>query len=323
MLWLLMALAFDTTLAFRVPVAPGESLQVVTAGAGESIVLIPGLIGSAYGYRHVVDLLVAEGYRAVVIEPLGLGGSSRPKDADYSLTAQADRIAATMDSLGVDSAVVVAHSIGGAMGFRLAYRHPRHVRALISLEGGPAEAATSSGFRRAMALTPLLKLLNGTKIVRGHARKELKAASVDSSWVTDTVIDGYTADAVAHYHETLDAFKGMAQSHEPEPLVDNLSAIQAPVLMLVGRQPHQSMPPAEQIALLVERVPAFAVDSLDGTGHFIQEERPDAVVAAVRRFAPPGRPCAGEDGNVASRPAGPACTSQHPLRARQREPRHR
>src|SRR3989449_4787775 len=119
-----------------VPVAPAESLSVETAGRGDPVVLIPGLFGSAFGFRKVVPLLVAAGYRTIVIEPLGVGASARPEKANYSLTAQADRIAAVLDSLHVRGALVLAHSIGGSEAFRLAYPRAELLGALLSTHGG-------------------------------------------------------------------------------------------------------------------------------------------------------------------------------------------
>src|SRR5205809_4094456 len=113
-----------------VPVAPAESLSVEATGRGDPVVLIPGLFGSAFGFRKLVPLLAQAGYRAIVIEPLGIGSSARPEKANYSLTAQADRIAAVLDSLGVRGALLIAHSIGGSEAFRPAYRRP-------DLEKGP------------------------------------------------------------------------------------------------------------------------------------------------------------------------------------------
>src|SRR2546422_1504920 len=46
--------------------------------------------------------LFRSGYRAIVIEPLGVGNSGRPEHADYSLTAQADRIAGVLGPPRVD-----------------------------------------------------------------------------------------------------------------------------------------------------------------------------------------------------------------------------
>ena len=114
-----------------VPVAPAESLSVETTGRGDPVVLIPGLFGSAYGFRKLVPLLVDAGYRTIVVEPLGVGASARPEKANYSLTAQADRIAAVLDSLHVRNALVLAHSIAGSEAFRLTYRRPDLVGTVV------------------------------------------------------------------------------------------------------------------------------------------------------------------------------------------------
>src|SRR5438128_2882142 len=154
-MWLLTVLLLaDTSRAFSMTLAPAESLWVTVEGAGDPVVLIPGLFGSAFGYRRVLPGLVDAGYRTIVIEPLGIGTSARPEHADYSLTAQADRVAAALDRLGVGDAIVVAHSVGAAIAYRLAYRRPDLVRGVVSLDGGPAEAATTRGFRRAIQLAP-------------------------------------------------------------------------------------------------------------------------------------------------------------------------
>src|SRR5207247_10993146 len=120
-----------------VPVAPTESLSVETAGRGAPVVLIPGLFGSAFGFRKLVPLLVGAGYRTIVIEPLGVGASARPEKANYSLTAQADRIAAVLDSLHVRNALVLSHSIARSELLRLIYRRPDLCRGLFWVEAGP------------------------------------------------------------------------------------------------------------------------------------------------------------------------------------------
>src|SRR2546430_10081616 len=172
------------------------ALPILT-GTGDPVVLVPGLFGSAFGYRAVIPLLTDAGYRAIVVEPLGIGSSARPEHADYSLTAQADRIAAALDRLGVRHAVVVAHSLGASMAFRLAYRRPDLVAGIVSLDGGPAEAAATRAFRRAMKLAPWIRVFGGVKLIRKKIRGQLIKASGDSSWVSEQVVDGYTA-AAAH-----------------------------------------------------------------------------------------------------------------------------
>src|SRR5260370_10599525 len=147
-----------------VPVAPAESLSVETSGRGAPVVLIPGLFGAAYGFRKLVPLLVDAGYRTIVIEPLGVGASARPEKANYSLTAQADRIAAVLDSLHVRNALIMAHSIGGSQAFRLAYRRPGLVRRLLSIQGGPTEKANTPAVQRALRLAPWIQPFRGMRL---------------------------------------------------------------------------------------------------------------------------------------------------------------
>src|SRR5437867_2188495 len=138
-MWMLaVVMLADSARAFPVIVAGAESLQVTVAGpdGGTPVVLIPGLFGSAFAYRRVIPPLAAAGDRVIVIEPLGVGSSGRPEHANYSLTAQADRVAAALDALGVTRAVVVAHSTSASIAYRLAYRRGDLVRAIVSLEGG-------------------------------------------------------------------------------------------------------------------------------------------------------------------------------------------
>jgi len=240
------------------------------------------LFGSAYGYRKVLPLLAHAGYRAIVIEPLGIGASARPERADYSLTAQADRIAAALDDLGVGAAVVVAHALGASIAYRLAYRRPDLVRGIVSLDGGPAEAATTPGFRRALRLAPWIKLFGGVRLVRKKIRHNLIAVSDDTSWVSDEVVDGYTSGAARDLNATLKAFLAMARAREPERLAPHLAEIRCPVRLVVGTTPHESGVSPAEVTALAGALRAFAVDSVARAGHFVQEEQPEAVVRALR-----------------------------------------
>lgn len=257
-------------------------MQVSVTGRGQPVLLIPGLFGSRFGFRHVVPLLTGAGYRVIVVEPLGIGSSARPEDGDYSLTAQAGRIAAVLDSLNVRDVIVVAHSLGASMAYRLAYRRPELVRAIVSLEGGPAEAAATPSFRRAMRFVPWIKLFGGIRRIRGTIHNRLVAASGDTSWVTDSVVNAYTAGAAADLDGTLKAFLRMADAREPERLAPRLGEIRCPVRLLLGTAPHESGVPPKDVELLRTSLSSFSVDSVVGSGHYIQEEQPAAVVAAVR-----------------------------------------
>ena len=237
MLFLLLALTqADTARTVRIQVAPAETLSVTMVGEGPAVVLIPGLFGSSYGFRHVMAQLDSAGYRAVGIEPLGMGSSSRPEDVDYSLTAQSDRIAAAMDTLGIDRAVLVGHSLGASVAMRAAYRHPELVRGIVSLEGGPGETATTKSFRTWMRFAPVARMLDVRGMMRQTLYREMMTASFDDSWVTDTVVQAYTIGLTRDYRATIRAYQGMARSDEPESLRDHLGSIRCPVVLLARRR---------------------------------------------------------------------------------------
>src|SRR6266581_123720 len=95
----LLAGSVDSAIVRDIEVAPGETIRTTSVGAGQPLVLIPGIFGAAFGYRTITGPLVARGYRCIVVEPLGYGWSGHPKEADYSFTAQTERVGRALDQL--------------------------------------------------------------------------------------------------------------------------------------------------------------------------------------------------------------------------------
>lgn len=246
--------------------------------------MIPGLFGSAFGFRSLAPQLAQAGHRTIVIEPLGIGWSSRPEKADYSLTAQADRMAAVLDSLGERGAIVIAHSVGGSIALRLAYRRSDLVAGLVSLEGGPAETVASPGFRTIMRFAPLMGMLGGVHTLRTQVYRILVAASEDAGWITDSVVYGYTAGAASDLGGTLSAFRAMSNARETDQLAGRLREIRGPVRLVVGATKHGGEVSSADVKTLRDALRSFAVDSVAGVGHFVHEERPAAVMASVERL---------------------------------------
>ncbi|HLU25254.1 MAG TPA: alpha/beta hydrolase [Longimicrobiales bacterium] len=260
-------------------------MAVTDVGSGPAIVIVPGLLGATFGFRKVIGELAAAGHRVIVVEPLGTGSSDRPEGADYSLTAQADRIGAVLDTLGVREAVVVGHALGGAMVYRLAYRRPELVRAVVSINGPPAERAGTPGLGFALRFAPVMKIFGGADRARRKIRDGLVESSADPAWVTDEVLDGYTVPFAADLSGTMRALRAMGSAREPEPLEPNLPRIGAPVCLLYGAAPEGGALKTEEIERLGRLIPRFGAVRVEGAGQYIQEERPEEVVAAVRSLA--------------------------------------
>jgi pimeloyl-ACP methyl ester carboxylesterase len=274
--------SLDSGVVRQIEVAPGEILHTTIIGSGEPVVLIPGIFGGAFGYRKIIGPLVERGYRCIVIEPLGYGRSSYPERADYSFTAQTERVGRALDSLGVHSALFIANSTGASIAFRLAISNPALVRGVLSIDGGPAESAGTPGMKKAFRMGGFItKLAVNESKLRHDVRAEILKNSGDTSWVTKKVIREYTAGQAVDVDGAIDALRSMSKSKETTSLHDQLDDIQVPVRLLVGGVPHPSGVKQVERDLLADRIPDFALDSVPGSGQYVHEEQPEAVLKAL------------------------------------------
>jgi len=282
---LLMAAPLDSAVVQDIQVGNGEMLRTTSMGSGQPIVLVPGIFGGAFGYRKITGSLASAGYRIIVVEPLGYGSSSHPKNADYSFEAQTGRVAKTLDQLGVKGALVVAQSSGAAIAFRLAIQRPDLVRGLLSIDGGPAESAATPGMKKAFKFGGgLVKFAMDESKLRHDVRREIIRNSGDTTWVTDAVVRGYTAGPAADLDGSIDAFHQMAKSKETVSLADRLDRCTAPVVLLLGTVEHPAEVTDDQQQLLQQKLRHFSAERISGAGQYIQEEQPGAVLAAVARL---------------------------------------
>ncbi len=270
-----------------VSLGSGETIRTTTIGDGaQPVVFIAAIFGGAFGYRHLTGPLSELGFRCIVVEPLGFGFSSHPNKADYSFTAQTDRIGQVLDTLGVTHAILVAQSTAGSIALRLAYRRPDLVRGVLSIDGGPAETPATPGLKRSLKYGGFLTKLFVTKgMLHGKVKSEMVANSGDTTWVTEYVVDEYTAGQAADVDGTIDGLRRMSKVNEPESLSARLHETQVPVRLLVGTAPHKSSVKDDEIALMTSQIPDFSVELVAGSGQYIHEEQPAVVLAAFSKLA--------------------------------------
>lgn len=262
-----------------------ESLHVEVFGSAPDVVLITGLLGVADAFHELAVELEVRGHRSLIIEPLGVGTSSRPKRADYSLTTQAERVAAVLDSFGVRRALVVGQGVSAAIAYRLAASRPDLVRNVVALEGGAPATAGTPSLARALRFAPLLRLFGGRNRVRHIFERQLKEASFDPSWVTDAVVDAYARGPLHDLGATIRAYRAMNRAREPVPVREVLDRIACPVLLLRG---EMGRVPASEVELVRRHVAMVVVRQIAHAGVFLHEERPAAVAAALTAFDSPG-----------------------------------
>ncbi|HEY0328961.1 MAG TPA: alpha/beta hydrolase [Rhodopseudomonas sp.] len=112
----------------------GGALHVVDIGprdGGPAIVLIHGASANLRSMRPLGDQL-AKTHRVILIDRPG-HGYSPPEAAASSPTTQAAMIDEALGQLGVDRAIIVVHSLAGALGALMPLNHPQRVAGLVML----------------------------------------------------------------------------------------------------------------------------------------------------------------------------------------------
>jgi pimeloyl-ACP methyl ester carboxylesterase len=264
-------------------IAPAEKLTVCSEGPGdgESVVLIPGLSGCSYGFRKLTPLLHEQGLRTIIIEPLAVGESARPSDVDYTMTAQAVRLGAVLDSLEIENAIFVAQGIGGAMVFRLAVERPELLTGFVSVEGGSAEAAISPNIKNTLKLAKILAKMGGKNLMRDRYAENLKENSGDPSWIDRRTVGRYFRGTGRDISAAMDVMVAMTEQTEPWAMTPRLPEIRIPVIVLLGTAPHEAELTSEDIEELRRGLRNVEFREIPGAGHFIYEEQPRAVADAV------------------------------------------
>ena len=101
---------------------------------GMPILLVHGSVGWSRFWFETTDALAAAGYRAISFDLSPMGYSERDPQGDYSRTAQATRITALTDALGIKP-VLVAHSFGAGPGAEAVLRDQNKFAGLVVVDG--------------------------------------------------------------------------------------------------------------------------------------------------------------------------------------------
>ena len=109
----------------------GVRLHYLDEGAGPPIVMLHGLASQLQSFTYSLDERLRGSHRLVMIDRPGCGYSQTANAA--TLSEQARLVAGLMAQLGVERALVVGHSLGGALALALAVDHPARVAGLALL----------------------------------------------------------------------------------------------------------------------------------------------------------------------------------------------
>jgi pimeloyl-ACP methyl ester carboxylesterase len=120
----------------RVPVADGVCLNVAVGGSGPPIVLLHGFPQTHLMWRHVAADLAAD-HTVICPDLRGYGASDKPAEAGgatYAKRTMAADVVALAAALGHDRFALAGHDRGALVAFRTALDHPDRVSHLASLD---------------------------------------------------------------------------------------------------------------------------------------------------------------------------------------------
>jgi pyruvate dehydrogenase E2 component (dihydrolipoamide acetyltransferase) len=254
-------------------------LAALIAGPGKTrpLLFLHGL-GGNYGTWQVALGSLAERHRVVALDLPGHGKSAKPDASafDYSVANLAKAVGQAIATLKLTQPIVVGHSLGGAVAMQLALDLGDQIGGLVLID--------SAGLGRdiAVELRTLMAGDAGGKTARGllelfyHDQKLVLDRGVEEMAATQTQPGAWAAQqTVANA-----AFNDKGQRFD---LPDRLSGIRQPVLIVWGE--HDRVIPADHGVQALGKLPDALLKLIAGVGHVPQVEAPEAVAAAIDRFA--------------------------------------
>jgi pimeloyl-ACP methyl ester carboxylesterase len=263
----------------------GIGIEFSVAGQGRPVVLLHGFPDTRTLWRNQVPALVAAGFQVITPDLRGYGSSDKPTGVDaYLVPYLAGDILAVLDDLGHRRAHVVGHDWGSGVAWSLAAFAPERVDHLVAMSVGHPMALANAGLaQREKSWYMLLFQFEGvaerwlTKDNWANFRAWSRHPEADAV-ITQLERDRSLTPALNYYRANL----------QPEALVEG--SVRVPSVTV----PTMGMWSSNDIALLEEQMTesakfvagTFRCERMDGAGHWMQVEQPEAVNRLLIDFLP-------------------------------------
>jgi len=262
------------------------TLHYATSGAGEPILLIPGL-GLDHNYYRFGIPLLSRHLQVLALDPRGIGRSTK-SPPPYTVEAWADDFAVMIDTLAFGPIHVLGSSLGGSMALALAQRHPGKLKSLIVVGGfSELDRATELNFRLRLRLIEKLGMSDEVADYMGLWTLTRKFINSDAGFATmranQANIRANSAQSYSAFVEALLKWGRCQPGQEREPkFTALLDSIKTPTLVVTSDNDH--LIPKELSDLIAARIAGAKLIVMPGAGHIPFMEQPEEVVRIVLEF---------------------------------------
>ena len=241
----------------------GVEIYYEVHGSGPPLLLTHGYSSTSQMWQGQVAAL-SKNHKLVLWDMRGHGRSGYPADqTGYSEALTVADIAALLDAIGADSAIIGGLSLGGYMSLAFYRAYPERVRALLIIDTGP-------GFKKDDAREAWNKraLETGDRFDR-EGLAVLKSASRERSDVSHRDASGLARAA-----------RGMLTQRDAG-VIELLPNIKVPALVVVGADDTPFLAASDYMAA---KIPGARKAVIPAAGHAANIDQPQAFIDALLPF---------------------------------------
>lgn len=242
------------------------------------VVLLHGFACSLRWWDRVAPDLVSRGRRVIRFDLLGHGGSEKPRDG-YEIENQAQLVAAALEKLGVRRAMIVGHSMGGAVASALVQENRQLVERIAVLGSEPREGFAELPFAGKVAGWPVVGELTRRLAPDQVIKAGLDSAFADGTEVPDEFVDDLDGMTYSAYDKSGEGSREFVEETPPAVRIRNA---RVPLLVIFGREDDIVDPDAA--FAWRDTVRRARLVMLDDVGHSPHWEEPRQVVKELLDF---------------------------------------
>ena len=249
-------------------------------GRGAPIVLVHGLADDHRAWRRVLPRLLLR-HRVVLYDFRGHGQTSLG-DADGTLGQLAADLGRLLDALELDRVALAGFSLGGTIVMRFAIDHSDRIEKLLPV-------STSSRVGRAAAEWYLERAGlagQGFEALFPHLEQDTREQFATAPELLADHLS-IRRECVEDPRGFANACRAMARLRE-EPLDPDLERIRVPTLVITGTDDQLCPPKAAEI--ISAGIRGARIELVDGSGHQLPVQRPDALADLMLGFLGPTPP---------------------------------